>query len=174
MSIKQETPMSDVDQIATDSAINHNNIANPLKTDGGYEPRWMWEHEYLLDRFHVAGFQHHDGVGLLSSLVRGDELCLVHQRDNAFDTNAVLILLDETELGFVPRERNQILARLLDQGAPVGCRLVQVNRNSVSWEAIEVEVYLSSGRQIQVGWDVDDGSIYECHSPETHVDGNDT
>lgn len=52
------------------------------------------------------------------SLQVGDDLVLEREPDNIHDENAILVLsVDDTELGYVPRQDAKLMAPLLDSGA---------------------------------------------------------
>ena len=102
------------------------------------------EWEFILDSFHIAGFQHHDGPGLLKRLRRGRTLALSLEPDNLYDSHAVRIESGEHHLGYVPKARNGVIQRLLQQEAPLGCRIRRVQRTVPLCEAVEVDIVLSS------------------------------
>ena len=74
----------------------------------------------------VAGRQYHDADEVWEELKVGTKLKLVRDLDNRFDANAVAIVYtklepdatepDEYILGYVPREENETIAKLLEMG----------------------------------------------------------
>lgn len=97
-------------------------------------------HSLLLNRFHIAGFRYYLGQQLVHRLRVGDELTLVAEPDNPYDANAVEIYWGDAKLGYVPRNENATISRLLPQEAPLLCRIVAVDPDAVPWEMVEVEV----------------------------------
>ena len=76
----------------------------------------MYEPSRHITSFNVAGFQHWDGALVLSELKPGMQLTLVPEPDNPYDPNAVAILFQGVKLGFVPADKNALLAQLLHFG----------------------------------------------------------
>ena len=70
---------------------------------------------YYMD-CHVAGFKYWDGVEVFNQLRVGDELCLVREKDNAYDAEAVAVYWKEAKLGFIPSSMNTDLSKFLDMG----------------------------------------------------------
>lgn len=76
------------------------------------------------------------------SLREGDTLRLVRQKGNLADAWAIQVFSPQGhELGFVPRDVNQILARLLDGGKHVFAEVVDVSHRD-GWWRIEIAIYL--------------------------------
>lgn len=71
----------------------------------------------------VAGLTHRvdleseEGKALIASLVPGTELKLFRDTDNEHDKWAISVYtMDDRELGFISRFKNETVARLMDQG----------------------------------------------------------
>ncbi len=73
---------------------------------------------YDLERFHIAGFQYHEGPELIDAMRMGAELALVREPENPHDPRAVALDLGAAHVGYVPRDRNRTIAQMLDQGCP--------------------------------------------------------
>jgi hypothetical protein len=99
---------------------------------------------YELDRFFVAGFRYHEGPRLLPTLRVGDRIALAREPGNPHDRRAVALLRGDRRIGYVPRVRNPVIARLLDQGAPLAARLTAVDPEALPWEAVEVAVSIKA------------------------------
>jgi hypothetical protein len=97
-----------------------------------------------LDRFFIAGFQYHQGPALIEELREVDELNLVREANNGHDRRAVALRYGEAHFGYVPRERNQTLSRLLDQCAPLQCRITHVDPDANPWQAVKLAVSILS------------------------------
>lgn len=72
----------------------------------------------------VAGTSHVPIMEIEPLLEVGETLTLKREPENAYDALAILVLdARGAKLGYVPRDRNQVLARLLDAGKPLYARL---------------------------------------------------
>ena len=91
-------------------------------------------------RFFVAGFPYHAGPKLIDRLNVGDLLRLVREHDNPHDTRAVAIYYQEDRIGYVPRNQNHDIARQLDRGKRLGCRITAINAEEDAYDVLEVEV----------------------------------
>jgi hypothetical protein len=99
---------------------------------------------YELDRFHIAGFQHHEGPEIIDAMHVGGELLLVREPTNPHDSRAVARFLGAAHVGYVPRDRNRTIAQMLDQGAPLFCRITEVDSEEDPWHAVEVAIRVVS------------------------------
>ncbi|HEY3323173.1 MAG TPA: hypothetical protein VGP72_22155 [Planctomycetota bacterium] len=91
--------------------------------------------EFHLDRFFVAGFQNDADPALVEELAPRALLTL-----RAEEHSAVRIMLFGRTLGYVPRARNHHIFALLEQRAPLTCRVVRADPRAPSWATLEVEV----------------------------------
>lgn len=88
----------------------------------------------------VAGFQHHDGPGIISQLVPGTRLTLVHEHDNAHDANAVKVMLDRYFLGYIPRDDAERVADAIDDEENVSGILKSYNPHEPDYHKLRIEV----------------------------------
>lgn len=92
----------------------------------------------------VAGTTHVTGIEELEPFLRvGDRLTLHRIPDNPSDPNAIKIFnRDGLKIGYVPRQDNPILARLMDGG-----KLLYATISAKSWRddwlRIRIQIYLS-------------------------------
>lgn len=96
----------------------------------------------------VAGFQYHDGALVFDKLKVGTPLQLVPERDNPHDANAMALTIDDTMIGYVPRDQNA-LASLLDyygHNDVFEVRVLQVNPEASPWEQLRVGLYVKDAR----------------------------
>jgi hypothetical protein len=114
-----------------------------LAAGGGLEAERPAAARPLVLRAAVRGHRYHAGPRVLHRLAPGDALHLVREPLNAYDENAVAVHWNGAQLGYLPREHNQVVATLLDQGVPLEARLVQVDAGE-AWEPCEVEVRLAA------------------------------
>ena len=108
----------------------------------------MYEPTRQIDQFTIAGFQYHDGSDVLDKLDVGTKLDLVPEFDNPYDPNAVAIKYKGVHLGYVPRERNALLAQLLffGHGGVVRCKVVRRDKKAHPREQVRVKLYLKDKR----------------------------
>jgi HIRAN domain len=79
----------------------------------------------VLFDFAIAGGFYHGLHTALAELKPGEQFQLRAEPDNPHDANAVAVLRnDGLVLGYIPREANTPIARLLTEGASVECEMV--------------------------------------------------
>lgn len=98
--------------------------------------------EIFLIETHVAGTSHVPIRQLEPSLAEGCPLVLRREADNAHDSLAILILTEQgAKLGFIPRVRNEVLARLMDAGKFLFARMESKNWHG-DWLRVSIRVFL--------------------------------
>ncbi len=96
----------------------------------------------LLARMHVAGTAYYDAETVAEHLRPGHGLGLRRQPGNRYDALAIEVLGPEGhKLGYVPRERNEMPARLMDAGKRLSARAESITHRG-SWLNIQVSLYL--------------------------------
>ncbi len=93
-----------------------------------------------LGQFYVAGFQYYDGPDIIHQLRAGQRYELVAEPENPHDAFAVAIYWHNRQLGYIPRQENRSLSRLLQQGGKLHCQAVSANAQAAPWLALEVAV----------------------------------
>ncbi|MDA8138312.1 MAG: HIRAN domain-containing protein [Desulfobacteraceae bacterium] len=96
----------------------------------------------LLNRFSIAGFPYYDGPASVRRLRPSAQCKLTREPQNSHDPFAVEIHLGRSKLGYVPRSDNKHLSRLLEQGARLVCRVVEVDPGGGGWHRVGVEVWI--------------------------------
>jgi hypothetical protein len=76
--------------------------------------------------FAIAGGHFHGLEAALGRIEPGTKFALVREADNPYDANAVAVYLDGLKLGFIPREANSPVARLLDRGERVSAQVLRM------------------------------------------------
>ena len=85
---------------------------------------------FLLET-HVAGLPYHQANIAVPSLVVGGSLILRREPANPHDELAIEILAREgLKLGYVPRHRNPVLARLMDAGKQLLATVASIGADS--------------------------------------------
>jgi len=90
----------------------------------------------------LAGYQYYAGKRVWNDLKVGDALKLIREADNVHDANAIRVEWRGEKLGYVPRAGNEDLARLLDQGAKISARIVNLQAGRSHWQRVLFEVLL--------------------------------
>lgn len=79
-----------------------------------------------------------------NALSAGAVVSLIREADNQYDTFAIRI--DDAnggKLGYIPRKKNEILARLLDAGKMLYGKISEIEFNDYcSWITITIKIYL--------------------------------
>ena len=102
-------------------------------------------HSRLFDDFYIAGFKFYDGPVVLKKLSPGKKLKLCLDEENMNDENAVEIHYKKTMIGYIPRDRNHVIAQLLRFGHDdvFECRILSVDKNADPWKQVRVGVYVT-------------------------------
>ena len=95
----------------------------------------------------VAGFQYYAGRAQWEGLKVGDPLRFVREPDNPHDPQAVRIEWQGEKLGYVPRADQGEIARLMDKGATVSGRIVNLHKGRSHWQRILFEALLDNPPQ---------------------------
>jgi hypothetical protein len=98
--------------------------------------------EIFLIETHVAGTTHVPIREIEPTLKPGAAMVLRRDPENAFDALAILILTEQgAKLGFIPRDRNEVLARLMDAGKCLFARL-ETKEWRGDWLRVSIRVFL--------------------------------
>jgi hypothetical protein len=98
--------------------------------------------DILLVECHVAGTSHRDLDEVAPRLRAGQVLSLRRDPDNEHDPLAIRVFdADGAELGFVPRAKNEALARLMDAGKSLFGKIESVTKEG-RWLRIDIHLYL--------------------------------
>lgn len=99
--------------------------------------------KHLMD-FCVAGMRYWDGALVLNKLEVGDTVAMVAEPDNPYDSRAVALVWNGAKLGYIPRERNGLVAQLLAFGHSdvLECRILSVQKDAETWEQVHVGVFI--------------------------------
>lgn len=107
--------------------------------DGNLQP---FAREIMLIDCHIAGTTHVPIKEIEPDLKSGDTLVLKRETDNKHDKLAIVIIdAKGRKLGYVPKVKNEALARLMDAGKLLFAKLVRKEWKS-DWLFMEARVYL--------------------------------
>lgn len=103
---------------------------------------------------HVAGTTHRDLQDLLPLLLPGDLFSLRREPGNDHDEAAIAVYDERgNHLGYIPRRKNEILARLLDAGVSLGARLLEKeklpNVTGKEWVRLNIAVFVGDVMQMK-------------------------
>ena len=98
--------------------------------------------ETMLMECQIAGIAHRNVKKLEPCLAAGTMLTLRREPENAYDRFAIMVLTEAGDhLGYVPRAKNETLARLMDAG-----KLLFAKLESKSWQGdwlkVSTQIYL--------------------------------
>jgi len=96
----------------------------------------------LLQTSLTAGLAHHEAREVWDALAVGDELALQREPDNPHDPHAVRVLWRDRMLGYLPRQDNADVARLLDRGQAVQARIRTIARYRNHRRKLEIELFV--------------------------------
>ena len=67
---------------------------------------------------------------------------LKRESENEFDKKAVVIFYNKNKIGYIPKEKNEVIANLMDAGKKFSARLISKKWEG-NWLQIVVEIYLN-------------------------------
>lgn len=90
----------------------------------------------------VAGTSYVQNIKELEPQITiGKKLKFLREPKNEYDEKAILILNDDKKIGYIPREKNEILSRLMDAGKLLYGEVYQKEYIG-NWLRIIIKVYL--------------------------------
>jgi len=92
----------------------------------------------------IAGSFYVDGIEeLVGNISTGSKLKFVREPDNKYDKLAILVKdEDGNKLGYVPRDDNPILARLMDAGKLIYGTVKNIEKSVSNYIDIKMEIYM--------------------------------
>ena len=103
-----------------------------------------FKREISLLECHVAetNFRPHI-AGIEPTLTAGAKLKLQREPRNEFDESAIAVYdAENNKLGYIPKNKNEVLAKLLDAGKSLSAKLVAKQWND-SWLKLDIEIFLN-------------------------------
>lgn len=74
-------------------------------------------------------------------IVNDSQLQLKREPDNEYDEFAILVLFEDHKLGYIPKAKNQTIARLMDAGKQFYAKAVEKEWEG-KWLRLDLEVFL--------------------------------
>ena len=123
--------------------IDSKNIINFLHNPASVSLEKPFSQQIFLIEAHIAGTTHIDGIeDIEPNLLDGMKLRFVREADNQYDSLAILIRdHDGNKLGYVPRNKNEILSRLMDAGKLVYGTIYKKERLD-NWLKITIQIFM--------------------------------
>jgi HIRAN domain len=98
--------------------------------------------EIMLIECQIAGTSHRDLTEVEPTLLPGNLLVLKREPDNAHDTLAIMIFNEAGQhLGYIPRAKNEAIARLMDAGKLLFGRLESKEKQG-AWLKAQMRVFM--------------------------------
>ncbi|MET3558775.1 hypothetical protein ABID29_001903 [Streptococcus rupicaprae] len=69
-----------------------------------------------VEDFHLAAFNYYDGLEVVDQLKPGTYVDLLAEPTNPYDSEAVAIFYQGKKLGYIPKDRNTLISRMLYYG----------------------------------------------------------
>ena len=97
---------------------------------------------FLLETF-IAGTSHVENIRELSrELAPEERLTLLRESKNEYDPNAIVVKTSSgAKLGYVPKVKNEVLARLLDGGKALYA-VIQTIEPKDHWVRITIQIFM--------------------------------
>ena len=109
------------------------------KHSSGKEPKAT--REIKLSSPYIAGFQYYKGLELDQILKENDLLILKREQQNTHDRYAIEVFSGSNKLGYLPREENKVIARMMDQGMAVKARIITIKPEESPYRKVKTEVF---------------------------------
>lgn len=73
----------------------------------------------------------------------GCSLDLAREPENRYDRNAIMVIFEGRQIGYVPREHNLVLSKLMDTAVFDVCAEISLVRfHADPWEKVEMIIYV--------------------------------
>lgn len=130
--------------MSTGSEIQKTELVEQLlrKSVTGKLIRIPFKQDIMLARMHVAGTDYYGAKNASESFSAGDRFVLKREPKNRHDKFAIEVLTQEgRKLGYIPADRNEIPARLMDAGKHLFVQLEAFKLRG-SWLDISISLYM--------------------------------
>ncbi len=121
---------------------DYNFVTNVINLINKGELPSPFSREIFLIDVHIAGTSYIDLSEIEPELLPGEIIFLKRETENKYD-NLAIIILDKKgrKIGYVPRDKNEVLARLMDAGKMIFGKIITKNYID-NWLKIDVEIFL--------------------------------
>lgn len=92
----------------------------------------------------VAAFSYYKGEEVIGLLKAGKKIRLVREKENKYDKQAVAVFFGDTHIGYIPRQQNEALSKLLDMGYAdiFETSINRVDTNVHPEQQVQIVIYL--------------------------------
>ena len=112
------------------------------KSVTGKALRIPFAQDIMLARMHVAGTEYYEAEEVAERLSSGQRFNLQREPENVHDEFAIEVLTTEGhKLGYIPRQYNEIPARLMDAGKRLFVKMESLKKRS-QWLEIRLSLYM--------------------------------
>ncbi len=110
---------------------------------GGVGVPLPFSRDILLLETHIAGTTYlDDPEGLATRIKPSDQLTMKREPNNEYDANAILLFTQQGEkAGYLPRDKNEVIARLMDAGKICFAQIVDFEFVG-DWLCIHIKVFM--------------------------------
>jgi hypothetical protein len=124
--------------------VDDNNIIDIIHNPGLLGFTKPFGQQIFLVEAHVAGTTHIDDIDAIERyLTEGAKLKFSRESDNKHDPMAIMVKDDkDKKLGYIPRDKNEILSRLMDAGKLIYGTVYKKERIG-KWLKITIRIFLS-------------------------------
>ena len=130
----------------------HNEEAKKLLKNGmTFEPMYelsqeldllekIYNHEFIeLNEFYITGLDYYEAKEFDFSDVKF--LTLRLEPENDYDVNAIEAYLNKLKVGYVPKEENSLIAKMMKQGVDIIATIVNYNQEAPPNKKIKIRLY---------------------------------
>lgn len=94
--------------------------------------------------FYIAGYVYYDGENIENRIGKNEILTIKRESTNIHDSYAIEIYWNNYKLGYVPRQHNEILAKIMDSDINLYAKIKSINKSDPTWERVIIEIYMES------------------------------
>jgi len=95
--------------------------------------------------FHIAGFTYYDGIDVFETSKVGAKISLKPEPTNGYDPDAIALFLNETMLGYIPREENTLISKFFKLGYTdlFEAKVAQIDPEALPEQQVRVTVRIA-------------------------------
>jgi hypothetical protein len=123
--------------------IDSSNISAILHSRDGLTLTRPFSQQIFLVDVHIAGTTHVDNIDEIEpTLTIGKKLVFFREPGNKYDDHAIAVKdKNGNKLGYIPKDKNEILSRLMDAGKLL-YGIIQTKEKLGDWLKISMQVFL--------------------------------
>lgn len=92
-----------------------------------------------LNEFYITGLEYYEAKELDFSEVKFLSLRL--EPSNDYDTNAIEIYFKDTKVGYIPKDENYLIAKMMKQGVNIIAKIIEFNADASLDKRIKTRLY---------------------------------